>query len=74
MKGTCCHDPITVLEAIYPTKFCSYIETDSIIHLTDKVSVVIDNNGKHKIGVQGDGKFFLDFFSNVINSICDLLI
>jgi len=53
IKGTCPHDAITTIEAIYPEKYVEYIRGHLMIHeWAGFCSFVTDPLGPHRIGVK----------------------
>jgi len=70
IKGTCPHDALAVLEAIFPEKYVSYARGYLIIHeWAGFSSFIYDPLGPHRIGVkisEENSKKFLDDFSSYL--------
>ncbi len=66
ITGTCTHDPLTVAEAVFPSRFVEYCHGWIQIRNDGSSSFCADRNGPHRVGYRVAGSAFLRWMADRI--------
>jgi inosine-uridine nucleoside N-ribohydrolase len=73
IKGTCPHNALALVEAVYEDKFVKFVRGNIIIHeWAGFSSFVMNPNGVHRIGCAVNAEEFLNYFTKKIMPHFDL--